>query len=106
MLRSLLKFMAFIFITLTIIVLVIDSVHSIKASHWVITPLNKVLANLLHTDIDTLNQSIQNTIPTFMSSVCISLINLPVWFILGALSIVLCILNHEKQEPFHKKSYI
>lgn len=105
MLRPLLKLMAFIFFTLTIIVLVIDSVNSLSTSHWTTTPLNKVLENILQKNIYDLNQSISNTIPTFLSSVCITLIQLPVWSICGILAIVLCILNHEKPKPFHKILY-
>ncbi|WP_345119584.1 hypothetical protein [Bartonella pachyuromydis] len=105
MLRPLLKLTAFIFVTLTIIVFVIDSVNSMSSSYWMTTPLNKILANLLQTDIYGLNHSINNTIPTFLSSVCITLIRLPVWSIFGTLAIVLCILNHEKPKPFHKILY-
>nr|WP_273755971.1 hypothetical protein [Bartonella sp. MM73XJBT] len=105
MLRPLLKFMAFIFVTLTIVVFVIDSVNSMSSSHWTITPLNKILANLLQTDIYGLNQSINKTIPTSLSSVCITLTYLPVWSIFGTFAIALCILNHEKPKPFHKILY-
>ncbi|GAA5098265.1 hypothetical protein [Bartonella acomydis] len=105
MLRPLFKFMAFIFVTLTIIAFVIDSAHSISTSHWTTTPLNKILANLLQTDIYGLKQSISNTIPAFFVSVLITLICLPVWSIFGALAITFCILNHEKQKPFHKILY-
>ncbi|EJF87472.1 hypothetical protein ME1_01074 [Bartonella vinsonii subsp. arupensis OK-94-513] len=106
MLRLLLKLMTFIFVTLTIIVLVIDSAYSVSTSYLTITPLNKMLANLLQTDIYGLNQSIRNIIPAFLSSICIAFTCLPAWSILGALAIVCCILNHEKQKPFHKKTYI
>ncbi|MET3560364.1 hypothetical protein ABID39_001058 [Bartonella japonica] len=106
MLRPLLKFMTFIFVTLTIIVFAIDSVHSMSASHWTTTPLSKILANLLQTDIYELNQSLHNIIPSPLSSICIALTCLPVWFILGAIAIIFCTLNREKQKPFHKISYI
>ncbi|WP_455480976.1 hypothetical protein V3564_00845 [Bartonella sp. B12(2025)] len=105
MLRPLLKLMAFIFVTLTIILLVIDSAHSVSTSYWTTTPLNKMLANLLKTDIYGLNQSIHNIIPTFLSSICITLTCLPAWFIFGALAIAFCILNQEKQKPFQKILY-
>lgn len=106
MLRPLLKLMTFIFVTLTIIVFAIDSVHSMSTSHWTITPLSEILANFLQTDIYGLNQSLYNSIPAPLSSICIALTCLPVWFILGAIAIIFCILNHEKQKPFHKISYI
>ncbi|MBB5073444.1 hypothetical protein HNQ69_000565 [Bartonella callosciuri] len=106
MLHPLRKLIAFIFVTLTIIVLVTDSVHSVSTAHWTTTPLNKILANLLQTDTSELNQSIRNIIPTFLSSICIALTYLPAWSIFGALAIAFCILNHEKQKPFHKISYI
>ncbi len=105
MLRSLLKLMAFIFVTLTIIASVIDSVHSISTLHWTETSLNKILANLLNTDIYSLNQSINNMIPAPLSSICINFIYLPIWSIFGALAITFCILNHEEQKPFQKISY-
>ncbi|WP_455466434.1 hypothetical protein [Bartonella sp. B39] len=105
MLRPLLKLMAFIFVTLTIIVFVIDSAHSVSASHWMTTPLNKMLANLLQTDIYRLNQSICNTIPASLSSICIALTYLPAWSILGAFAIICCVLNHKKQKHFHKILY-
>ncbi|WP_026088088.1 hypothetical protein [Bartonella rattaustraliani] len=105
MLRPLLKFMIFIFVTLTIVIFVIDSVHSMSTSHWTITSFDKILANLLQTDIYGLNQSLHNIMPTPLSSICIALICLPVWFIFGAIAIILCVLNHKKQKPFHKISY-
>ncbi|WP_246464804.1 hypothetical protein [Bartonella phoceensis] len=105
MLRPLLKLMAFIFVTLTIIVSVIDSIHSMSTLHWTATPLNKILANFLKTDIYHLNQFIHNMIPAPLSSICITLTCLPVWFILGVLAVAFCILNHEKQKPFQKISY-
>ncbi|EJF78215.1 hypothetical protein [Bartonella birtlesii] len=105
MLHSLFKFMAFIFVTLTIITFVIDSAHSISASHWMITPFNKILANLLQTDIYSLKQFISNNIPAFFSPFLITLTCLPVWSILGAVAIILCIFSHEQQKPFHKTSY-
>ncbi|WP_336294717.1 hypothetical protein [Bartonella sp. CB169] len=105
MLRPLLKLMAFIFITLTIILLVIDGTHSVNISSWTTIPLNEMLANFLQTDIYSLNQSIRSTIPTFLSSICITITCLPAWSIFGALAVALCILNHEKQKPFQKISY-
>ncbi|WP_455478738.1 hypothetical protein V3565_02495 [Bartonella sp. B10] len=105
MLRLLLKLMAFIFITLTIIALAIDSTHSVRASHWTITPLNKILVTLLQTDIYSLNQFIHKTIPPILSSTFITFTCLPVWSILGALATILWILSCEKQKPFHKISY-
>ncbi|CAF25770.1 hypothetical protein [Bartonella quintana] len=105
MLRHLLKLMAFIFVTLTIIVLALDSTHSVSVSHWTTTPLNKMLVNLLKTDIYGLNQSIRNIMPPFLSSICITLTCLPGWSILGALAIGFCLLNYKKQKPFHKISY-
>lgn len=106
MLRPLLKLTAFIFVTLTIIVSVIDSAHSVSTSHWTTTPLNKILVNLLHTDIYSFNQSIRNTIPSSLSSTCIIFTYLPTWSIFGALAIVFCLLNCAKQKPFHKILYI
>ncbi|WP_081585556.1 hypothetical protein [Bartonella senegalensis] len=106
MLRPLLKLMAFIFVTLTLIVLAIDSVHSLSTSHWTTTPLNTMLANLLQTDISRLNQSIGHIMPPFLSSICITSMCLPGWSILGALSIGFCLLNYKKPKPFQKKSYI
>ncbi|PIT68758.1 hypothetical protein [Bartonella tribocorum] len=105
MLRPLCKLMAFIFVTLTIIALVIDNAHSVITSHWIITPLNKILVNLLQTDIDSLNQSLHQIMPDFLSSICITLTYLPAWIIFGALATVFCILNYEKQRPFQKISY-
>ncbi|ATP11905.1 hypothetical protein [Bartonella henselae] len=105
MLRPLLKLMAFIFIALTIIVLAIDSAHSVSTSHWTTTPLNTMLVNFLQTDIYGLNQSIRNIMPPFLSSICITLICLPGWSILGAVSIGFCLLNYKKPKPFHKISY-
>nr|WP_144755524.1 hypothetical protein [Bartonella saheliensis] len=105
MLSPLLKLIVFIFVTLTIITLALDSAHSVSTSHWTTTPLNKILANILQTDICSLNQSISNIIPTFLSSVCMTLIHLPVWSIFGALAIILYILKHEKPKPFQKILY-
>ncbi|CAK00841.1 hypothetical protein [Bartonella tribocorum] len=105
MLRPLFKLMAFIFVTLTIIALVIDNAHSVITSHWSITPLNKILVNLLKTDIYSLNQSLCKIMPDFLSSICITLTYLPAWSIFGALAIIFCILNYEKPNPFHKISY-
>ncbi|EJF75384.1 hypothetical protein [Bartonella alsatica] len=105
MLRLFLKLMAFIFVTLAIILFVIDSVHSMSASHWTVTPLNKILASFLQTDIYNLNQSIKNILPPVLSSVCIILTCLPMWSIFCAVAVAFCILNHEKQKPFHKISY-
>nr|WP_273757800.1 hypothetical protein [Bartonella sp. AU55XJBT] len=105
MLRSLFKLMAFIFVTLTIIALVIDNTHSIITSHWTITPLNKILVNLLQTDIYSLNQSLCKIMPNFLSSICITLTYLPAWIIFAALAIIFCILTYEKQRPFQKISY-
>ncbi len=106
MLRLLLKLMAFIFVTLTIIVLVTDSAYFVSTSYWTTTSLNKMLANLLQTDIYDLNQSIRNIRPAFLSSICIALTCLPAWTIFGVCAIICCILNHEKQKPFYKKTYI
>lgn len=106
MLRPLLKLIAFTFTTLTIIISVVDSAHSISTSHWMTTPFNQILANLLKTDIYNLDQSICNIIPSSLSSICITLISLPAWFIFAALAILFCILNYEKQKPFHKNTYI
>ncbi|WP_019224541.1 hypothetical protein [Bartonella rattimassiliensis] len=103
MLRPLFKLMTFIFVTLTIIVLVIDNAHSVITSHWTTTPFNKILVNLLQTDIDSLNQSFCKIMPDFLSSICITFTYLPAWSIFGTLAIVFCILNYEKQKPFHKK---
>ncbi|KEC55791.1 hypothetical protein [Bartonella koehlerae] len=105
MFRPLLKLMAFIFVTLTIIVLAIDIAHSVSISHWTTTPFNTMLVNFLQTDIYRLNQSIRNIMPPFLSLICITLICLPGWFILGALSIGLCLLNYKKPKPFNKISY-
>ncbi|UNE54874.1 hypothetical protein LNM86_03160 [Bartonella machadoae] len=105
MLRPLFKLMAFVFFTLTIIIFVIDSVHSVKTLHWITTPFNKVLANLLQTDIHRFNQSLYNTIPTFLSSICITLTCLPAWSILGAFATICCILSNEQQKYFHKILY-
>ncbi len=105
MLHYLFKLMSFIFVTLTIIALVIDNAHSVITSHWTTTPFNKILINLLQTDVYHLNQSLCKVMPDFLSSICITLTYLPAWFIFGALAIVFCILNHEKQKPFHKISY-
>ncbi|UTO29142.1 hypothetical protein [Bartonella harrusi] len=105
MLRPLFKLMAFIFFTLTIITLVIDSAHSVSTSHWVTTPFNKMLANLLQTDIYRFNQSLYNSIPTFLSPICINLTCLPAWSILGAFALICCILSNEQQKHFHKISY-
>ncbi|PIT69679.1 hypothetical protein [Bartonella tribocorum] len=106
MLRPLFKLMAFIFSTLTIIALAIDNAHSVITSHWTITPLYKILVNLLQTDIYSLNQSLCKIMPDFLSSICITITYLPAWIIFGALAIVFCILNYEKPKPFHKISYI
>ncbi|GAA5111233.1 hypothetical protein [Bartonella jaculi] len=105
MLHPLLKLITFIFVTLTIIVLAIDSAHSVSTSHWMITPLNKMLANFLQTDIYGLNQSIHNIMPAFLSSICITLTCLPAWSIFGVLAIVFCTLNYKKLKPFHKTFY-
>ncbi|WP_455475921.1 hypothetical protein [Bartonella sp. B17] len=105
MFRPLFKLMAFIFITLTIIVLVIDGSHTVSTSHWMITPFNEILANFLKMDIYGLNQSISNILPIFLSSICITLISLPAWFIFGTLAIMFCILNYKKQKPFHRISF-
>lgn len=106
MIRPLFKLMAFIFVTLTIIALVIDNVRSIITSHWTITPLNKILVNLLQTDIYSFNQSLCNIMPDSLASICITLAYLPAWIIFGALAIVFCILNYEKPKPFQKISYM
>ncbi|WP_254493661.1 hypothetical protein [Bartonella sp. B1099] len=105
MLRSLFKLMAFIFVTLTIIALVIDNAHSVITSHWTITPLNRILVTLLQTDIYNLNQSLCKIMPDFLSSICITLTYLPAWIIFAALAIIFCILTYEKQRPFQKISY-
>ncbi|WP_142415847.1 hypothetical protein [Bartonella massiliensis] len=105
MLRPLFSLMTFIFVTLTIIALVIDNTHSVITSRWKTTPLNKILANLLQTDIYSLNQSLDKIMPNFLSSICITLTYLPAWSIFGALAIVFYILNYEKQKPFHKILY-
>ncbi|WP_455482149.1 hypothetical protein V4P56_00470 [Bartonella sp. B35(2025)] len=105
MLRSLLKLIAFIFVTLTIIVLAIDIVHSVSTSNWTTTPLNKILATLLQTDIYSLNQSIHDIISPPLSSICMTLICLPIWSISGALATVLFILSYKKQKPFYNSSY-
>ncbi|WP_375613811.1 MULTISPECIES: hypothetical protein [unclassified Bartonella] len=105
MLHPLFKLMSFIFVTLTIIALVIDNAHSVITSHWTTTPFNKILTSLLQTDIYHLNQSLCKVMPDFLSSICITLTYLPAWSIFGALAIVFCILNYEKQKPFHKISY-
>ncbi|WP_375653804.1 MULTISPECIES: hypothetical protein [unclassified Bartonella] len=104
MLHHLFKLMSFIFVTLTIIALVIDNAHSIITSHWTTTPFNKILTNLLQTDVYHLNQSLCKVMPDFLSSICITLTYLPAWSIFGALAIVFYILNYEKQKPFHKMS--
>nr|WP_254473299.1 hypothetical protein [Bartonella sp. B1098] len=105
MLRSLFKLMAFIFVTLTIVTLVIDNAHSVITSHWTITPLNKILVNLLQTNIYNLNQSLCKIMPDFLSSICITLTYLPAWIIFAALAIIFCILTYKKQKPFQKISY-
>ncbi|WP_375609697.1 MULTISPECIES: hypothetical protein [unclassified Bartonella] len=105
MLRLLFKLMTFIFVTLTIIALVIDNAHSVITSHWTIIPLNKILASLLQTDIYSLNQSLCKIMPDFLSSICITLTYLPAWSIFGALAIVFYILTYEKQKPFHNIAY-
>ncbi|AGF74091.1 hypothetical protein BAnh1_01990 [Bartonella australis AUST/NH1] len=105
MLRPLLKLMAFILVTLTVITFVTDSVHSISASHWTVTPFNKTVAYFFQTDIYSLNQFIRCFTPSFLSSICVTLTYLPTWFILGTLAVIFCILSREKQEPLHKISY-
>ncbi|MCZ2158962.1 hypothetical protein NPX99_06740 [Bartonella sp. 220] len=106
MLRPLFKLMTLIFFTLTIIIFAIDSIHSVRTSHWVTTPFNKVLANFLQTDIYCLNQFLHNTVPTFLSSICITFTCLPAWIIFSACAIICRILNYEKHKPFYKKTYI
>ncbi|WP_074381074.1 hypothetical protein [Bartonella doshiae] len=103
--RPLIKLIAFIFVTLTIIISVIDSAYSVSTSHWTTTPFNKMLVNLLQTDIYTFNQSIRTTLPLFLSSICITLTALPAWSIFGALATIFCTLSYDKQKPFHKISY-
>ncbi|EJF81443.1 hypothetical protein MCQ_00141 [Candidatus Bartonella washoeensis Sb944nv] len=105
MLRPLFKLMAFISFTLMIIALVIDGTRSVSTSHWETTPLNKMLENLLQTDIYGLNQSMHNMTLPLLHSICITLICLPIWSILGTLAIIFCILSYEKQKPFHKIFY-
>ncbi|WP_375665503.1 hypothetical protein [Bartonella sp. TT121SHDZB] len=105
MLHPLFKLMTFIFVTLTIIALVIDNAHSVIKSHWTTTPLNKILANLFQTDIYSINQSLCKIMPDFLSSICITLTYLPAWSIFATLAIIFCILNYEKQKPFQKISY-
>ncbi|MGF7158133.1 glutaminase [Bartonella heixiaziensis] len=105
MLRPLFKLMAFISFTLMIIALVIDVTHSMSTSHWKTTPLNKMLANFLHTDTCGINQSIHNATIPLLHSICITLICLPIWSILGTLAIIFCMLSYEKQKPLHKIFY-
>nr|WP_246350120.1 hypothetical protein [Bartonella fuyuanensis] len=106
MLRPLFKLMAFIFVTLTIIAVVIDNAHSVITTNWKITPLNKILANLLQTDIYSFNQALCKITPNFLSSICLTLTYLPAWSIFCALAIVFCMLSYKKQKPFYKISYI
>ncbi|WP_156851666.1 hypothetical protein [Bartonella refiksaydamii] len=104
MLRPLLKLMDFIFVTLTIIVSVIDSANSVSTSHRM-PPSIKLLVNFLQTNIYSFNQSIRNTMPSFLSSTCITLTYLPIWSIFGALAIIFCLLDHASKKPFRKISY-
>nr|CBI78769.1 conserved hypothetical protein [Bartonella sp. AR 15-3] len=41
--------------------------------------------------------------PFLLSSICITLIEFPAWFIFGLLTIY--ILSYQPQKPFHKISY-
>ncbi|WP_332065435.1 hypothetical protein [Bartonella sp. CB189] len=106
MLRPLFKLMTFIFVTMTIIVSVIDSIHTVITENWETTSLGKILANLLQTDTYHLNQSIHTITPPFLSSTCITITCLPAWSIFGILAAAFCILNCKKQKPFHKISYL
>lgn len=99
MLRPLFKLMTFILVTLTFMTSAIDCAHSVRASYLITTPLNQILANLLQSDIHGLNQFIDNLMPSFLSSIVITLTYLPAWSIFGTLALVFYTLGYEQKKP-------
>ncbi|MCZ2203329.1 hypothetical protein NPX98_00260 [Bartonella sp. A5(2022)] len=105
MLRPVFKLMTFVSVTLTFMTSVIDGARSIVASYLIVTPLNQILANIFQSDIYSINHFIHNLVPSFLSSICITLAYLPAWSIFGALAVAFYTLSYEQKKPFHKISY-